>query len=106
MNEDTRNRRETLAGFLRERFESNIHMIKKMVWQDEKGLTFKVSVNPQTDRVYGKGKKSDIPDENLLSLTNKMSKKVMLSATITEYGVIKLFFVNKNGIEVNKENNC
>ena len=29
MNEGTRNRRETRAGSLKERFKSNIHMIKK-----------------------------------------------------------------------------
>ena len=46
-------------------------------------------VNLQNDRVYGKGKKPDIPDENLLSSTNKMSKKVMLSAAISWYGKTK-----------------
>ena len=46
-------------------------------------------VNLQNDRVCGKGKKPDISDENLLSSTNKMSKKVMLSATISWYGKTK-----------------
>ena len=65
-----------------------------------------VSVNLQNDRVYGKGKNSDIRDENLFSLTNKMSKKVMLTAAISWYGVIKPFLVNNNGIKVNKESYC
>ena len=30
----------------------------------------------------------------------------MLSAVISWYGVTKLFFVNNNGIKVNKENYC
>ena len=32
-----------------------------------------------------------------------MSKQVMLSAAISWYGVTKIFFVNNNGIKVNKE---
>ena len=32
-----------------------------------------------------------------------MSKKVIVSAAILWYGVTKLFFVNNNGIKVNKE---
>ena len=51
-----------------------------------------------------KEKKSDVPDENLIASTNKMSKKVMLSASISWYGATKPFFVNENGIKVNKEN--
>ena len=61
-----------------------------MLWQDEKDFTLEVPVNLQNDRVYGKRKKSDIPDENLRS----------------SYGVTKLFFVNNNGTKVNKENYC
>ena len=51
-----------------------------------------------------KGEKSDIPDENLLSSTKKMSKKIMTSAAISCYGVTKPFFVNNNGVKVNKQN--
>ena len=81
-------------------------MIKITVWQDEKDFTLEIPVNLQDDRVYGKGKKSDIPNENLLSSTNKMSKNVMVSAAISWYGVTNLFFVNNNVIKVNKENYC
>ena len=42
-------------------------MTKKTVWQDEEISLIAVSVNLQNDRVYGKGKKSDMPDENLFS---------------------------------------
>ena len=77
-----------------------------MVWQDKKDFILDVPVNLLNDCVYGKGKKSDIPDEYLLSSTNKMSKKVIVSAVISWYGVTKPFFVNNNGIKVNKENCC
>ena len=80
ISEGTQNRRETRAGSLRERFESDIRMIEKTAWQDKKDFTLEVLANLQKDRIYGKGNKSDIPDENLISLTNKMSKKLMVSA--------------------------
>ena len=35
-----------------------------------------------------------------------MPRKVMVSAAISWYGVTKSFFVNENGIKVNKENYC
>ena len=73
--ERTRNRKETGAGSLKERFQSNIRMIKKTVWQDEKDFTHEVPVNLQNNRVYGKGKKSNISNEILVSSTNKMSKR-------------------------------
>ena len=92
MSEGSWNRRETRAGSLRERFESNIRMIEKTVWQDEKNFSPERPVNLQNDRTYAKGKKSDIPDENLLSSTNMMSKKVMVSVAISCYGVNKTFF--------------
>ena len=70
-------------------------------------LTFlDIPVNLQNDAVYGKGKKSDVSDENLFASTNKMSRNVMTSAAVSWYGVTKPFFVNENGIKVNKENYC
>ena len=35
-----------------------------------------------------------------------MSKKVMVSAATSWYGLTKPFFVNNNDIKVNKENYC
>ena len=92
MSEGTRNRKGTRAGSLRERFESNIRMIKKTVWQDEKDFTLAVPVNFHNDRVYDEGKKSDMPDKNLLSSTNKTFKKVMVSTAVSWYDATKLFF--------------
>ena len=106
MSEGTRKRRETRAGSLREKFESISRMIEKTVWHDEKDFTLEVPVNLQNDRVYRKGRKSDIPDKGLISSTNKQSRKVMVSAAISWYGVTKPFLVNSNGIKVNKENYC
>ena len=64
---------------------------KKTVWQDEKDFTLEAPTNLQKDCVYDKEKKSDIPDENLLSLTNKMSKTVMASTAISWFGVTRPF---------------
>ena len=81
-------------------------MIEKTVWQDGKDFTLDVPVNLQNDRVYGKGTKSDVPDENLFGSTNKTSRKFMVSAAISWYGATKPFLENDNGIIVNKENYC
>jgi len=72
--------------------------------QDEKDFMLEVPVNFQNDCVYGKGKKADVPDANLFSSTNRMLKKVMVSAAISWYGMAKPFFVNGYDIKVNKEN--
>ena len=63
--------------------------------KDEKDFTLDVPVTLQNDQVYVKGKKSDVPDENLFASTNKMSRKVMVSDAIFWYGTTKPFAVNK-----------
>ena len=64
--------------YTQQKFERNNCMIEKTVWEDEKDFTLNVSVNLQNDRLYGKGKKSDVPDENLLASTNKISRKTFV----------------------------
>ena len=59
MNNGCRNRRYDCTIALVEKFECNTHMIEKTVWQDENDFTL-------DDRVYGKRRKSDVPDEDLL----------------------------------------
>ena len=81
-------------------------MIEKTVWQDEKDFTLDDPVNLHNGRVYRKGKKSDVPDENLFAFTKKMSRNVMISSLITWYGSMKLCFVNENGIKSNKDHYC
>ena len=67
-------------------------MIEKKVWQYGKGFNIEAPVNLQNNRVYDKRKKSDIPDENLLSLIKNMATKVMVFTEISWYGVTKPFF--------------
>ena len=69
--------------------------MKNTVWQDEKDFILEILVNLQNDGVYGKEKETDIPDENLLSSTKKMSKKFTVSTSISWHGLIKPFFVSK-----------
>ena len=45
--------------------------------------------------VYRKGKKFDVPDEDLLASTNNITKKVMVSAPISWYGATKPFLRRK-----------
>lgn len=54
-----------------------------------------VPVNLQNDRTYGIGRKADIPNVNLFSSTYGTSKKVMVSAAISWYGVTDPFFVKQ-----------
>ena len=61
-NDGCRNRRYARAIALVEKFEHHTRMTEKTVWKDEKDFTLDVPVNLQNDRVYRKGKKSDVPD--------------------------------------------
>ena len=81
---------DTLAP-LAEKVQPNTHVTENTVWQGEKDFTLDVPVNLY-GRVYGKGKKSDVPDENLFASTNKISKKVKVSDAISWYGTTKPFF--------------
>ena len=104
MKDATRQRRVERACGLIEKFENNPRLIERCVWQDEKDFTLDVPVNHQNDRVYYRGKKSDIPSENLEQTTKKMSRKVMVSAGICFHGVTQPFFVNNKGLKVNAIN--
>ena len=52
------------------------------VWQDEKDFTLEIPFNSQNSRVYGKGKKNDVPNASLSHEKNRQSKKVMVSACL------------------------
>ena len=101
MSETTRERRTIRAGKLADRFERNPRLIEKCVFQDEKHFTLEVPLNPQNDRVYYKGEKKDVPQENLCHQTNRQPKKVMVSACLSWNGATKPFFVNDEGVKVN-----
>ena len=62
-------------------------------------LAFAITV--QNNRVYFKGKKDRVPDENLFHQTNKQSIKVIVLAYLTWNGASKPFFVNRFAVNVN-----
>ena len=92
MRAGTRNRRESHAGFSEKDLKVTCVWSKKNSLAGWKRFYSSCSCQSAERSFYGKGKKSDIPDENLLSSTNKMSKKVMVSAAILWYGVTKTFW--------------
>ena len=83
MNNGTRDRRIIRSGNLAEHIDRNSRLVEKFAYQDEKGYTFEVPTNIQNKRVYFKGKKNQVSDENLFHQTNKQSIKVMVSACLT-----------------------
>ena len=103
MSETSRERRTVRAGKLADRFERNPLLIEKCVFKDEKDFTLEVPLNPQNNRVYYKGEKKDVPQENLCHQSNRQSKKVMVSACLSWNGATKPFFVNNEGVKVNAE---
>ena len=77
---------------LRKRFPT--WKVKQLVFQDEKDFPIQVPVNRQNNRVYGKGKKSEISSSRLYHRKNKFSKKLMVSACVSWNGTTKPFFVD------------
>ena len=101
MNNGTRDRRAIRLGNLAECFDRNPRLVEKCSCQDEEDFTLEVPTNIQNNRVYFKGKKDQIPDENLFHQKNKLSIKVIVSACLTWNGVTKPFFVNGCGVKMN-----
>ena len=93
MNESTRKRRVERAAGLAAKFQGNPRMIERAIFQDESDFPLQVPLNSQRDRGYHKGKKKNVPDENLFHPSNRQSVKVMVSAALTWYGVTKPIFV-------------
>ena len=83
MNNGTRDRRIIRSGNLAEHIDRKSRLVEKFAYQAEKGYTFEVPTNIQNKRVYFKGKKNQVSDENLFHQTNKQSIKVMASACLT-----------------------
>ena len=52
MNKGTRERRTERARMLADRFEKNLRLIERCVFQDEKDFTLEVPTNAQNNRVY------------------------------------------------------
>ena len=78
--------------------------VERLVFQDEVMIPLQIRMNRQNNRIYWKGSKREVPDDNLYHQSNSFSKKLMVSAGFTWFGVTKPFFVNQNGIKVNGEN--
>ena len=104
MNESTRKRRVERAAGLAAKFQGNPRMIERAIFQDESDFPLQVPLNSQHDRGYHKGKKKNVPDENLFHPSNHQSVKVMVSAALTWYGVTKPIFVGQKGLKVNPQN--
>ena len=101
MDDGARERRVNRATTLAEKFEKNSRKIERAVFQDESNFPLQIQANKQNNRVYFKGKKSDVPAANLCHEGNRQSKQVMVSAAVTWHGVTKPFFVNSRGMKVN-----
>ena len=101
--DDSRKRRQIRSEALAQRFSAN-RKIERLVFQDESLITLQVRTNRQNNRVYHKGTKKDVPDVNLFHESNTFSKKLMISAGFTWFGVTRPFFVNEEGVKVNGEN--
>ena len=83
MNNGTRDRRTIRSGNSPERFDRNPKLVENFAYQDERDFMLEVSTNIQNNTVYFKGKKDQVPDENLFHQTNKHSIKVMVSGCLT-----------------------
>ena len=93
INNGTRDQRIIRSVTLAEHFDRNPKLVEKCAYQDEKDLTLEVPTNIQNNRVYFKGKKDQVPDENLFLQKNKQPIKVMVSACLTWNRATKPFFV-------------
>ena len=73
VNNGTRDRGTIRSGNMAERFDHNPRLVEKLACQDEKYFTLEIPANIQNNRVYFKGKRDQVPDENLFHQTNKPS---------------------------------
>ena len=92
INNGIRDQRTIRSGNLAEHFDRNSRLVEKCAYQDEKDFMLEVPTNIQNKNVYFKGKKDQVPDENLFHQKNKQSIKVMVSACLTWNGATKPFF--------------
>ena len=95
INDTTQKRRLECAGCLLEKFEINPIMIEREVFKDKRDFLLQLPLNSQNYRIYFKSRKNDVPDKILSHQTNRQSVKVMVSASLTWFGVTKPVFVDK-----------
>ena len=92
INNGIRDQRTIRSGNLAEHFDRNSRLVEKCAYQDEKDFMLEVPTNIQNKNVYFKGKKDQVPDENLFHQKNKQSIKVMVSGSLTWNGANKTIF--------------
>ena len=103
MNNGRRDRRIIRSGNLAERFDRNRRLVEKFAYHDEKDFMLEVPTNNEKNRAYFKGKKDQVPDQNIFDQTNKQSIKLMVSACLTWNRATKPFFVNGCEVKVNAQ---
>ena len=93
VNANARHSRKTRSQVPYRRF--SVATVKKIIFTDEKDFTLEVPTNRQNDRVYAKGRKSDICPNRLYHHRNRFSKKLMVSAVVSWNWKTKIFFSGK-----------
>ena len=73
MNNGTRDQRTIRSGNLAECFDRNPRLVEKFAYQDEKDFTLEVPTNIQSNRIYFKGKKGQVPEENIFHQSDGIS---------------------------------
>ena len=101
VNANARHKRKTRSQALYRRF--SLATAKKVIFTDEKDFTLEVPTNCQNDRVYAKGKKSDICPNRLYHHRNRFSKKLMVSAGVSWNGKTEIFFIDPQKTKVNQK---
>ena len=71
--------------------------VQQVVFTDEKDFTLEVPVNPQNNRVYWSGRKSEVPPQRLYHEKSRFSKKVMVSAGVSCSSKTDIFFLETDG---------
>ena len=94
----TRLRRLVRARALLQRFPN--WRVKKIVFQDEKDFTLEVPTNRQNNRIYIRGKKSEVDPKRLYHEGNRQSLKLMVSCCASYNGVTKPFFIDPQQAKV------
>ena len=95
MSSGTQERQIKRARALVDRFRKS-RFVEKCVWQDEKDFTSDVRLNSQNSLGHGFEHKDNIQENRLFRYTNRQSKKVMISASISWKSAMKPFFVNES----------
>ena len=76
--------------------------IKKLVFQDETDFPLAVPTNRRNNRVFFKGKKSEIPSNRLYHPGKRQSVKLMVSCGLSWNGITEPFFLDPAVEKVNE----